>query len=146
MQAQNERWRSTASAIFFCCINLRYLIAGRILPLNQTLAAIITPAAKPSIKELAFSEILFLNKNTHLAISILEEAGLRVELDIRNEKIGKKLREARNERVSYMCVIGEKEVEAGTVSVRSGKVGELGEMSVEDFMDKLLAEIAMKEM
>ena len=76
----------------------------------------------------------------------LEEAGIRVEADIRNEKIGKKLREARNERVSYMCVIGEKEVEAGSVSVRSGKAGELGEMSVEEFMDKLLAEIALKEM
>ena len=76
----------------------------------------------------------------------LEEAGIRVEADIRNEKIGKKLREARNERVSYMCVIGEKEVEAGTVTVRSGKAGELGEMSAEEFMDKLLAEIALKEM
>jgi len=76
----------------------------------------------------------------------LEELGLRVECDVRNEKIGKKLREARNERVSYMCVIGEKEAEAGTVTVRSGKVGELGEMSVEDFADKLLAEIAMKAM
>ena len=76
----------------------------------------------------------------------LEELGLRVECDVRNEKIGKKLREARNERVSYMCVIGEKEAEAGTVTVRSGKAGELGEMSVEDFADKLLAEIAMKAM
>jgi threonyl-tRNA synthetase len=45
-----------------------------------------------------------------------------------------------------MCVIGEKEVEAGSVTVRSGKVGELGEMSAEEFMDKLLAEIALKEM
>ena len=71
----------------------------------------------------------------------LEEAGIRVEADIRNEKIGYKLREARNERVSYMCVIGEKEAEAGSVTVRSGKEGELGEMSVEDFADKLLAEI-----
>ena len=76
----------------------------------------------------------------------LEELGLRVECDVRNEKIGKKLREARNERVSYMCVIGEKEAEAGSVTVRSGKEGELGEMSVEDFADKLLAEIAMKAM
>ena len=76
----------------------------------------------------------------------LEELGLRVECDIRNEKIGKKLREARNERVSYMCVIGEKEAEAGSVTVRSGKEGELGEMSVEDFADKLLAEIAVKAM
>lgn len=70
--------------------------------------------------------------------------GLRVEVDDRNEKIGYKLREARNERVSYMCVIGEREAEAGTVSVRSGKVGELGEMSVEEFTEKLLEEIRTK--
>ena len=76
----------------------------------------------------------------------LEEAGLRVEADIRNEKIGYKLREARNQRVNYMCVIGEREAEDGTVSVRSSKTGELGEMAVEDFIDKLLAEIALKEM
>ena len=45
-----------------------------------------------------------------------------------------------------MCVIGEREAEDGTVSVRSSKTGELGEMAVEDFIDKLLAEIALKEM
>ena len=76
----------------------------------------------------------------------LEEAGLRVELDIRNEKIGYKLREARNERVSYIGVIGEREAEAGTLTVRSSKVGELGEMSVEEFTAKLLEEIRTKEM
>ena len=76
----------------------------------------------------------------------LEEAGLRVELDIRNEKIGYKLREARNERVSYIGVIGEREAEAGTLTVRSSKVGELGEMSVEDFTAKLLEEIKTKAM
>ncbi len=43
-----------------------------------------------------------------------EEAGLRVEADIRNEKIGYKIREARNERTPYICMIGEREVEAGT--------------------------------
>ena len=74
----------------------------------------------------------------------MRASGLRVEVDDRNEKIGYKLREARNERVSYMCVIGEREAEAGTVSVRSGKVGELGEMSVEEFTDKLLEEIRTK--
>ncbi len=73
-----------------------------------------------------------------------EAAGLRVELDIRNEKIGYKLREARNERVSYICVIGEREKEAGTLSVRSTKVGELGTMSVEEFIAKLSEEIATK--
>lgn len=73
-----------------------------------------------------------------------EEAGLRVELDIRNEKIGYKLREARNERVSYICVIGEREAEANSVSVRSTKVGELGAMSVEEFIDKLVEEVKSK--
>ena len=76
----------------------------------------------------------------------LEKAGLRVETDIRNEKIGYKLREARNERDSYICVIGERETEAGTLTVRSSKVGELGEMSVEDFTATLLEEIKNKAM
>ena len=76
----------------------------------------------------------------------LKEAGLRVETDIRNEKIGYKLREARNERDSYICVIGEREAEAGTLTVRSSKAGELGEMSVEDFTAKLLEEIKTKAM
>lgn len=76
----------------------------------------------------------------------LEEAGLRVEADVRNEKIGYKLREARNARVNYMCVIGEREEESGTVSVRSSKEGELGEMSVEEFTAKLLKEIEEKKM
>lgn len=73
-----------------------------------------------------------------------EAAGLRVELDIRNEKIGYKLREARNERVSYICVIGEREAEAGSVSVRSTKVGELGAMSVDEFIEKLVEEVKTK--
>lgn len=71
-------------------------------------------------------------------------ADIRAEADIRNEKIGYKLREARNERVSYMAVIGEKEAGAGTVSVRSGKAGELGEMSVSEFIEKLNDEIKHK--
>ena len=73
-----------------------------------------------------------------------EEAGLRVELDLRNEKIGYKLREARNERVSYICVIGEREAEAGTLSVRSTKVGELGTMSADEFIEKLVEEVKTK--
>ncbi|HZK61438.1 MAG TPA: threonine--tRNA ligase [Anaerovoracaceae bacterium] len=74
----------------------------------------------------------------------LKEAGLRVEIDIRNEKIGYKLREARNERVSYICVIGEREAESGTLTVRSSKEGELGEMSVEAFTSSLIEEIKEK--
>jgi len=75
----------------------------------------------------------------------LREKGLRAEADIRNEKIGYKLREARNERVSYLGVIGERETEAGTLAVRSSKAGELGEMTVSEFADKLLKEIAEKQ-
>ena len=74
----------------------------------------------------------------------LKEAGLRVEIDIRNEKIGYKLREARNERVSYICVIGEREAESDTLTVRSSKEGELGEMSVEAFTTSLIEEIKEK--
>ena len=76
----------------------------------------------------------------------LEDAGLRVEADVRNEKIGYKLREARNQRVNYMCVIGEREVEDGTLSVRSSKEGELGTLSTEDFIARLLEEIKEKRM
>lgn len=75
----------------------------------------------------------------------LEEAGLRTVVDVRNEKIGYKIREARNERVSYICVIGEREAEAGTLTVRSSKVGELGEMKVEELQSKLLKEIEDKD-
>ena len=74
----------------------------------------------------------------------LEACGIRVELDDRNEKIGYKLREARNQRVNYICVIGQREAEAGTLTVRSSKVGELGEMSAEEFTEKLLEEIKTK--
>ena len=73
-----------------------------------------------------------------------EEAGLRVELDGRNEKIGYKIREARNQRDSYLCTIGEREAETGTLSVRSSKVGDLGEMNADEFIAKLVEEIETK--
>ena len=75
----------------------------------------------------------------------LRQRGLRVEIDVRNEKIGYKLREARNERVSYIGVIGERETETGTLTVRSSKAGEIGEMGLEEFIAKLLKEISDKE-
>ncbi len=76
--------------------------------------------------------------------SLLKAAGIRVEVDDRNEKIGYKIREARNERVPYLAVIGEKEVEAEAVSVRSRKEGELGQIGIGDFLKKLLEEIDSK--
>ncbi len=74
----------------------------------------------------------------------LTEAGFRVQVDGRNEKIGYKIREARNQRDSYLLVIGEREAESGTVSVRSNREGELGEMSVDALMDRLRQEIDTK--
>ena len=73
-----------------------------------------------------------------------EEAGIRAEADIRNEKIGYKLREARNARTPYICVIGEREVEAGNLTVRSSKEGELGEMLPEELQARMFKEIADK--
>ena len=74
----------------------------------------------------------------------LEAVGMRVELDDRNEKIGYKIREARMQRVPYMLVMGDNEVEEGTLSVRSRKDGDLGAKSVEQFIADALVEINTK--
>ena len=70
----------------------------------------------------------------------LSAAGIRVETDLRNEKLGFKIREAQMEKVAYKLVIGDKEAETGMVSVR-GREGDLGSMTFEAFMDTLLEEI-----
>jgi threonyl-tRNA synthetase len=72
------------------------------------------------------------------------EAGIRVKTDLRNEKIGYKLREARNARDSYILVVGEKEAESGSIPVRSSKEGEIGELTVTEITKKLLEEIKTK--
>ena len=63
----------------------------------------------------------------------LEALGFRVEVDYRNEKIGKKIREAQLDKVPYMLVVGDRDMENGTVSPRHRSDGDLGAMSVEDF-------------
>lgn len=67
----------------------------------------------------------------------LLQKGIRVELDDRNEKIGYKIREAQLEKVPYMLIVGDKEVTAKTVAIRSREEGDMGTMTVEDFMAKL---------
>ncbi|HCI64086.1 MAG TPA: threonine--tRNA ligase [Clostridiales bacterium] len=74
----------------------------------------------------------------------LDEAGIRVEDDLRNEKLGYKIREAQMQKVPYMLVVGDRDMENGTVSVRTRKGEDLGAMTVEAFLDKCLAEIAAK--
>ncbi len=74
----------------------------------------------------------------------LEAHGVRVETDLRNEKIGFKIREAQMQKIPYMLVLGDIEVEQGLVSVRSRKDGDLGTSTLDDFTAKLLDEIKSK--
>ena len=74
----------------------------------------------------------------------LKAAGVRVTVDDRSEKIGYKIREARYERIPYMVIAGDNEVEKGTVSVRKRGAGDLGEMDGSAFMEMLLKEIREK--
>ncbi|MBQ6991874.1 MAG: threonine--tRNA ligase [Clostridia bacterium] len=71
----------------------------------------------------------------------LEEQGIRTELDERSEKIGYKIREAQLQKVPYMLILGDKEVEAGAVGVRARKEGDIGQMSLEDFVAKIKNEV-----
>ena len=75
----------------------------------------------------------------------LEELGIRTEIDLRNEKIGFKIREAQMMKVPYMLILGDKEAENGVVAVRSRKEGDLGTMTPEELIKKLLEEIRSKE-
>ncbi len=74
----------------------------------------------------------------------LESRGIRCELDDRSEKIGYKIREAQLEKVPYMILMGDKDIENGTISVRSRRDGDIGSMSVDDFLNMALDEIANK--
>jgi threonyl-tRNA synthetase len=66
---------------------------------------------------------------------------LRVEIDARDEKVGYKIRSAQLDKIPYMLIVGEKEAEAGTVSVRHRQAGDRGSMTVDDFR-KLLSQEA----
>ena len=74
----------------------------------------------------------------------LEKKGMRVEIDDRSEKIGFKIREAQLSKVPYMILVGDKDIENNTVSVRDRKEGDLGAMSLDDFIAKAVEEIETK--
>lgn len=76
--------------------------------------------------------------------ALLEEKGIRVELDARQEKIGYKIREAQLQKVPYMLILGEKEVEANAVGVRKRKEGDIGQMPVKEFISMISKEIETK--
>ncbi len=75
----------------------------------------------------------------------LFDLGLRAEADVRSEKLGKKIREAQLDKVPYIIVIGDKEAEQNVISVRHRSEGDLGTMTVEEFVAKCLLEVATKE-
>ena len=74
----------------------------------------------------------------------LRKAGIRYEIDERNEKIGYKIRDWETKKVTYMLVVGEKEQSATAVSVRKHKVGDEGSLALSEFIDKIVAEIKNK--
>jgi len=75
----------------------------------------------------------------------IQEAGIRVESDLRNEKLGYKIREAQLEKMPYMLVVGENEMQAGAVSVRKRGEGDIGSMPVAELIGLLQKQIQTKE-
>jgi len=76
----------------------------------------------------------------------LSENGIRVEMDYRDEKIGYKIREARNERIPYIIVVGEKEEKEDTISLRSRKNGDEGTFKLESLIERISNEVRNKEL
>ena len=71
----------------------------------------------------------------------LSSEGIITELDLRNEKIGYKIRDWETQKVPYMLIVGEKEKESETVSVRQHKLGDKGSVSLQEFKDQIIKEI-----
>lgn len=74
----------------------------------------------------------------------LEAKGMRVEVDDRSEKVGYKIREAQLEKVPYMIILGDKDIENNTISVRARKAGDLGAMTMDEFIARAVEEIETK--
>ena len=68
----------------------------------------------------------------------LKSAGIRAQLDDRNEKVGYKIREAETQKIPFMLVVGQKEADAGTISVRKQKEGDQGSSNLHDFIEKII--------
>ena len=80
----------------------------------------------------------------HATLAALKAAGIRAELDAREEKLGAKIRDAELQKVPYMLVVGPRDAEAGTVSVRRKGQGDLGAMPLAAFVERVHEEIRSK--
>ena len=74
----------------------------------------------------------------------LEDVGIRVEPDLRSEKVGYKIRDGQMQKIPYLLVVGDREVEEGTVSVRHRKQGDMGAVSTTKFISTIKKEIEEK--
>lgn len=77
-------------------------------------------------------------------VAKFEACGFKAEIDLRNEKIGYKIREAQLKKIPYMVVVGDKEAENGTIAVRSRKGGDLGTMTVDEFIATVKEQVVSK--
>jgi threonyl-tRNA synthetase len=111
--------------------------------IEQYAGAFPTWLAPVQVKILPISEKF--NSYAQKVKEALEDKDIRVEVDTRAEKIGYKIREAQMEKVPYMFVVGEREVEDNTVSVRERHQGDLGSMSVEEISKTILNKIKTRE-
>ena len=118
---------------------------------ERTLAYLIEKYAGAFPLWLAPTQVMVLNiadSNLEYAKSVKQQLlanGFRVELDDRNEKIGKKIREAQLQKIPYMIVIGDKERDVKVVAVRHRSLGDMGSMSLEELISKLKKESDSKE-
>jgi threonyl-tRNA synthetase len=78
-------------------------------------------------------------------LQALRDAGVRAHLDLRDEKLGAKIRDAELEKVPYMIVVGPRDAEAGTVSVRRKGEGDLGAMPLPAFLERIGEEIRTRK-
>lgn len=101
--------------------------------------------APTQVKILTINEKV-LDYATEIKKELIEQRDLRVELDDRNESLGKKIREAEMQKIPYMVIIGEKEVKAKKISVRARNQKDLGAMQLKKFADLLVTEILGKKL
>ncbi len=76
----------------------------------------------------------------------MEQHNIRVEVDLRSEKIGYKIREGQLQKIPYLLILGDKELEAQSVAVRHRKEGDLGAMPLADFVKRVKTEIEKKSL
>ena len=81
-----------------------------------------------------------INEYAEKVAAELRNAGFRVESNTKSDKIGAKIRDAQMQKIPYMLILGDKELEDGTVAVRERKQGDIGAMSLEEFKEKIAAE------